>query len=169
MASSAAGSSFGERHALQQLAAGEPGVDQDAGAGGGDDRAVAFGARGENSHAHELENTPARCGFRGWSDGFGSPLGAARVWFLISCDSYQPQRSLLAAQNVNTVAGGKLFTRPPAVGAGRRPVGGERVMSREKGFEGRPAVELEVVVGPIDVQVAGDDDDLGRVREPLLR
>ncbi len=36
----------GERQALEKLAAGEAGVDQDAGAGAGDDGAVAFGTRG---------------------------------------------------------------------------------------------------------------------------
>jgi hypothetical protein len=32
----------GEGHALEEFAAGEAGVDEDAGAGGGDDCAVAF-------------------------------------------------------------------------------------------------------------------------------
>ena len=64
MASRAAGSSFGDGHALEQFAAGEAGVDEDAGVGGGDDRGVALGAGGEDGHAHELENTPKVCEFR---------------------------------------------------------------------------------------------------------
>ena len=36
----------GEGHAAEEFAAGEAGVDEDAGAGAGDDGAVAFGARG---------------------------------------------------------------------------------------------------------------------------
>ncbi len=36
----------GDGHAAEELAAGEAGVDEDSGAGGGDDGAVAFGARG---------------------------------------------------------------------------------------------------------------------------
>ena len=45
----------GEGHALEQFAAGEAGVDEQAGVGGGDDRGVALGAGGENGHAHLLK------------------------------------------------------------------------------------------------------------------
>ena len=45
----------GELHALEQLAAGEAGVDEQAGVGGGDDRGVALGAGGENGHAHSFK------------------------------------------------------------------------------------------------------------------
>jgi hypothetical protein len=45
----------GQGHALQQFAAGEAGIDQDAGLCGGDDRGVALGAGGENGHAHSLK------------------------------------------------------------------------------------------------------------------
>jgi len=47
MAERAAGSWLAGLHALEQLAAGEAGVDQQAGFGGGDDRGVALGAGGE--------------------------------------------------------------------------------------------------------------------------
>jgi hypothetical protein len=42
----------GNQHALEQFAAGEPGVNQNARPGAGDDGAVAFGAGGEHCHAH---------------------------------------------------------------------------------------------------------------------
>jgi len=68
------------------------------------------------------------------------------------------------AEYVNAVAGGSLFAAPPAGGAGGRPFGCKGVVGGEISSEGRPAVELEEVVGAIDVEVAGDDDDLWRVR-----
>ena len=42
----------GDGHTLEEFAAGEAGVDQNAGARAGDDGAVAFGAGGEHCHAH---------------------------------------------------------------------------------------------------------------------
>ena len=42
----------GDGHALEQFAAGEAGVDQNPGAGAGDDGAIAFGSGGEHCHAH---------------------------------------------------------------------------------------------------------------------
>ena len=47
----------GKRHAAQQLAAGEAGVDQHAGALAGDDGRVSLGAGGQDGHAH-LVNIP---------------------------------------------------------------------------------------------------------------
>ena len=63
----------GQGHAAQQLAAGEAGVDQNAGAGGRDDGAVAFGAGGEHCHAHHWSTIRLLLvGFVGWSAGDGS-------------------------------------------------------------------------------------------------
>jgi len=55
----------GDGHALEEFTAGEAGVDEQAGVGGGDDRGVALGAGGEDGHAHGLEDTPRGCGLGG--------------------------------------------------------------------------------------------------------
>src|ERR1700676_3795918 len=55
----------GDGHALEEFAAGEAGVDEEAGVSGGDDRRVALGAGGENGHAHRFQDTPNGCGLWG--------------------------------------------------------------------------------------------------------
>ena len=69
------------------------------------------------------------------------------------------------AEDVDAVAGGGFFAGPPAGSAGGRPLGLESVVAGEELGEGRPAGELLEIVGAVDVEVAGDDDDLGWMGE----
>ena len=89
----------GEGHALEEFAAGEAGVDEQAGAGGGDDRGVALGAGGEDGHAHIGYDTPLVVGCRRWGS-IRSGAMSARGW---TASQHEASGARLEAEDVGSV------------------------------------------------------------------